>query len=168
MLQHSNATTVLKSYDEYSSSQIEEGMRFETYSKVISIFMFLLFLANLIPNTGYLLYHMVDYYQILFILLFLNADYPPTLNYFLYGFRYAHYLFLPQIFDTVAVSTTAADTPAKFGIIVKDAKFLTNTGHDFLVIFAVLIVFGLFKMIECLTGDDDKKSNKIKNHPEGG
>ena len=42
---------------------------------------------------------MVDYYQILFILLFLNADYPPNLNYFFNGFRYAHYLFLPQIFS---------------------------------------------------------------------
>ncbi len=64
----------------------------------MSILMCLLFLCNLVFNTGYLTYSISDHYQLLFLLIFLNVDYPPILNNFLYGFRYAHYLFLPQIF----------------------------------------------------------------------
>lgn len=61
--------------------------------------MCILFIINLIFNTGYLMYPMVDYYQLLFLFIFFNVDFPPILNYFIYGFRYSHYLFLPQIFN---------------------------------------------------------------------
>lgn len=122
------------------------------YAKIISSVMCILFLVNLVFNTVYMMYPMIDFYQLLFLLLFLNIDYPPVLNYFLYGFRYAHYLFLPQIFSTGENTAISAKIPEKFGIVVPDANFLTNTGHHFLIMFVVVGVFGALKLIDIVTG----------------
>ena len=125
--------------------------------------MCVLFVLNLLPNTGHLMYNMVDYYQVLFILLFLNADYPPNLNYFFNGFRYSHYLFLPQIFRAADTTLTMSQhTPIKFGILVPDANFLTNTGHNFLIMFVLIAVFVLLKLIDfCARGSAVDNLNNI-------
>lgn len=109
VFQDCNASTILYGYDRYSAEEISQGIGFENYAKIISCIMCILFLINLVFNTGYLMYSMVDFYQLLFLLLFLSIDYPPILNYFLYGFRYAHYLFLPQIFSTGQQNGTISD-----------------------------------------------------------
>ena len=165
-LQNSNSTYLLESFDQYTDEQIQQSKPFENMSKFLSICMCIFFLFNLIPNTGYLLYNMIDYYQILFILLFLNVDYPPSINYFLNGFRYAHYLFLPQIFASgqTGAKTMSEKTPAKFGVIVSDANFLTNTGHDFIIMFIIFGVFGLLKLVDCFGRGSPSPSNKISNH----
>ena len=64
----------------------------------MSIIMVIMFIIDLVLNSGYLSYLVIDYYQLLFMILFLDIDYPPNINHFLYGFRYSHYMFLPQIF----------------------------------------------------------------------
>jgi len=64
----------------------------------MSIIMLLLFFINMVLNSGHLTYKIIDFYQSLFMILFLSIDYPPQLNKFLYGFRFSHYLFLPSIF----------------------------------------------------------------------
>lgn len=46
-----------------------------------------------------------------------------------------------------------------------DAYFLTNTGHDFLIMFVVVGVFSLLKLAD-FVGDCIGKSNKIKNQLE--
>ena len=127
--------------------------------------MCILFLVNLVFNTVYMMYPMIDFYQLLFLLLFLNIDYPPILNYFLYGFRYSHYLFLPQIFSSAEPTAISAKIPQKFGIVVPDANFLTNTGHDFLIMFVVVSIFGGLKLIDVIVGCFGKgqRSNRIKN-----
>jgi len=68
----------------------------------MSLIMLLLFAVNIVLNAGHLSYSVIDYYQLLFMILFLSIDYPPQLNHFLYGFRYSHYLFLPQIFRSTS------------------------------------------------------------------
>lgn len=107
----------------------------EYYSLAISLVMVVMLLVNFVFNNVYLAYPMIDFLQLLFILLFVAMEYPPNLNYFLYGFRFAHYLFLPSIFN---VTTPLQDGPGKFGTIVADVNFLRNTGHSFLLLFIVL------------------------------
>jgi hypothetical protein len=110
--------------------------------------MLLLFAFNLVLNTGHLSYPTIDDYQLLFMLLFLSVDYPPQLNHFLYGFRYSHYLFLPQVFSNHAKDNFATNTPDKFGVVVSDVDFLHNTGHDFIIIIAALAVLMVCKIVE--------------------
>lgn len=115
-------------------------------------------------NIGYLSYPVSDAFQLLFILLFLNVDYPPVVNYFMSGFRYAHYLFLPQIFSSGDMGVLDARMPEKFGIVVPDAGFLENTGHDFVVMFVVTGIFIVLKLIDLLTTYITTKPNPNKIH----
>jgi hypothetical protein len=116
----------------------------------MSIVMVLLFGLNLCLNSGYLSYAIIDYYQLLFMVLFLSIDFPPQLNHFLYGFRYSHYLFLPQIFRGSAQDTYTTSTPDQFGVIVPDVNFINNTGHDFIIIFATVAILIFCKIVEVL------------------
>jgi len=96
--------------------------------------MLLLFALDIVLNSGYLSYLILDYYQLLFMILFLAVDYPPHLNHFLYGFRITHYLFLPQIFRGDSTNDYSSNTPDKFGVIVPDVYFLNNAGPALIVI----------------------------------
>jgi hypothetical protein len=113
----------------------------------MSIIMMIVFLLDLVLNSGHLSYIIIDYYQLLFMILFLSIDYPPNLNYFLYGFMYSHYLFLPQIFRTSPSSSYSSRTPDKFGVVVPDVYFLNNTGQNFIVIGVALGVLILCKLL---------------------
>ena len=128
--------------------------------------MCILFLVNLVFNTGHFMYSMVDYFQLLFFLLFLNIDYPPILNNFFYGFRYSHYLFLPQIFKVSSDERlNVQEAPSQFGIIMSDVSFLNNTGHDFLILFISFGILALFKVIDLII-ECRLKSNRVGNQIE--
>lgn len=130
--------------------------------------MFAVLLVNIFAfNNGYTIYSMMDYYQLLYLLLFLNVDYSPALNSLLNGFRYAHLLFLPQIFDTGTPSTLDTSISDKFGILLSDSDFLTNTGHYFLVLFVLIALFYSLKLIvfvcRRIAKNNAARSNKITN-----
>jgi hypothetical protein len=108
------------------------------------------FLLDLGLNSGHLSYLVIDYYQLLFMVLFLGIDYPPALNHFLYGFRYSHYLFLPQVFRGDPQQQYSSATPDKFGVIVPDVHFLNNAGPALLVVGAALAALLLAKGSEWL------------------
>lgn len=124
--------------------------------------MIVIFIADLTLNSGHLSYLIVDYYQLLFMVLFLSIDYPPHLNHFLYGFRYSHYLFLPQIFRTSPSREYSSYTPDKFGVVVPDVYFLNNTGQTFMIIGSALGILLLSKLVEvCIRKFQDCKNNKV-------
>jgi hypothetical protein len=110
---------------------------------------------------------MLDFFQLLYFLLFLSTDFPPVLNYFLVGFKYSHFLFIPQIFNKFQPTITTSNTPLKLGILVGDIDFFSNTGHDFLIIFALIGLIIAVKVADrwcrCLDPADDNTSNKISN-----
>ena len=84
------------------------------------------------------------------MILFLTIDYPPPLNHFLYGFRYSHYLFLPQIFRGGPSSDYSSATPDKFGVIVPDVHFLNNAGPAIIVISVSVGVLIFSKLLHLL------------------
>ena len=114
----------------------------------MSIIMLCIFAIDVVLNSGYLSYLIIDYYQMLFMILFLNIDYPPHLNHFLYGFRYSHYLFLPQIFRGNPNSEYSSVTPDKFGVIVPDVHFLNNAGPSFLIIITATSILIFSKILQ--------------------
>lgn len=109
--------------------------------------MIVIFVTDLALNSGHLSYLIIDYYQLLFMVLFLSIDYPPHLNHFLYGFRYSHYLFLPQIFRTNPSKEYSSYTPDKFGVVVPDVYFLNNTGQIFIIIGSSVGLLVLSKLV---------------------
>ena len=132
--------------------------------------MCILFIVNLSINSGYYAYQMIDLYQILFLVLFVNTDFPPALNGLLYGFTYAHSLFLPQIFASQSTNTAANKISNKFGFIVGDLNFLRNTSHYLLITIVAVVIFSVLKIFVLLYQRfairHDQKSNKISNLPE--
>ena len=92
----------------------------------------------------------IDYYQLLFMVLFLAVDYPPHLNHFLYGFRIMHYLFLPQIFRGTPDNDYSSNTPDKFGVIVPDVYFLNNAGPALIVIGTASAILLVCKALQVL------------------
>ena len=124
--------------------------------------MLALFGLDLVLNSGHLSYLVIDYYQFLFMILFLSIDYPPPLNHFLYGFRYSHYLFLPQIFKGDPSGEYSSATPDKFGVIVPDVQFLNNAGPAFIVISTAIGILILTKLLQLLAEKiHNCRSNKV-------
>ena len=126
----------------------------------MSSIMLSLFCLDLVLNSGHLSYLVIDYYQFLFMILFLSIDYPPPLNHFLYGFRYSHYLFLPQIFRGDPASDYSSSTPDKFGVIVPDVHFLNNAGPALIVISVSIGILICTKLLHLLL---DKVQNCRNN-----
>ncbi len=139
-LQKLTYNIIVRSFDYYTADEKASADGFQRYSEAMSIVMALIFILNLCLNSGHLSYSIIDYYQLLYMVLFLSIDFPPQLNHFLYGFRYSHYLFLPQIFRGNAQDTYTTSTPDQFGVIVPDVNFINNTGHDFIIIFTTVSV----------------------------
>ena len=141
----------IDSFDLYSSEEERKGKHFQKYSEIMSLIMLVLLGLGLFLNSGHLSYQILDYYQLLFMTLFLSIDYPPPLNHFLFGFRYSHYLFLPQIFrPTNSASDYSSATPDKFGVIVPDVHFLNNAGPAFIVIAVATSILILSKLLQVL------------------
>jgi hypothetical protein len=162
-LQWLNQSVLLSRFDHYTLDEQQAGKSFETFSILLSLVLFAIIVLSLLGNFVSLFYHLIDYFQILFMLSFLQIDYSPGLNYFLYGFRYSHYLFFPQIFRPQEIKEYS-ETPGKFGIIVPDADFLSNTGHDFLIIFVCMGVVMAVKLADFLL-TSSIKNNKVSNDP---
>lgn len=117
------------------------------FGMAMSVIMLALFVLDLILNRGYLSYNIIDYYQLLFLVLFLSIDFPPPLNHFLYGFRYSHYLFLPSLLTTSPTQEYTSATPDQFGVVVPDVMFIKNASPSFIVIAACLGVLVIGKMV---------------------
>lgn len=136
------------------------GEGLQSYAEICSLVLLGLFAVNLGFNAGHLSYSSIDYFQLLFMVLFLSVDYPPHLNRFLYGFRYSHYLFLPQIFRPSPQQDYSSASPDKFGVVVPDVAFLKNTGNDFLVLLGALGVLVACKIAEAV-GMRVRRNNRV-------
>lgn len=136
------------------------GEGLQSYAEICSLVLLGLFAVNLGFNAGHLSYSSIDYFQLLFMVLFLSVDYPPHLNRFLYGFRYSHYLFLPQIFRPSPQQDYSSASPDKFGVVVPDVAFLKNTGNDFLVLLGALGVLVACKIAEAV-GMRMRRNNRV-------
>lgn len=114
------------------------------FSEGISWFIMLLSVFFLFKNRLSDLYVLWDTIQLLYLLLFLNIQYPPNLNEFFRGLKYTHFTFLPSIF-TVSDTRNYSDPP--FYAYSYDNSFLRNTGGIF---FALIIVFGILLLLKVL------------------
>ena len=166
-LQALSYSLMVTEFDYYSAEESANAKAFETFAEIMSIVMVFFFAVNLFLNSGHLSYSIIDYYQLLFMVLFLSIDFPPQLNNFLYGFRYSHFFFLPQIFRGSAENRYTTATPDEFGVIVPDVNFINNTGQDFIIIFITVAILVLCKLLElCFVRFKCFRSNKVRGESE--
>ena len=150
VLQNLNSSYMLSQYDLYDEQNPSALDSLESLGKSICIIVTIGFLAALLFNLGCVLYRLIDCLQLLFLLLFCNVDFSPPLNHFLFGLRYLHFLYLPQIFANSegVQSNLLRLSPDKFGSLLTDITFLGNTGPAFIVLFAFLGVLILCKLAD--------------------
>lgn len=110
-------------------------------------------LLALVFNIGAALYPIFDCLQLLFLLLFCNIDFAPLLNHFLFGMRYMHFLYLPQIFaQGNSNSHLLKLSPEKFGAALTDISFLGNVGPAFIIIFCFAVILIVGKLLHYILG----------------
>lgn len=114
------------------------------FSEGISWFILLLSFFFLFKNRLSDLYVLWDTVQLLYLLMFLEIQYPPNINEFFRGLSFTHFTFMPSIFTSTLERKVSASS---FYAYSYDNSFLRNTGGLFL---ALIIVFGIFLILKIL------------------
>lgn len=111
----------------------------------------------------------IDYLQIVYLLLFINVNYPLNLDTFFNSFSYMHLLFLPNPFDLYPEDQVAGaanrrilteKVPAKFEVHDYTANFLLNTGYILAAMAVAGLVLGAVVLL-CRTGWDKPEWTKF-------
>lgn len=107
--------------------------------------MFFLFMNRL--SDAYVLW---DTAQLLYLMVFLDMQYPPNLNDFMYGLANIHFLFVPSVFEGV-VGKARLKSSAPFYAYSYDSSFLRTAGSPLLLVIIILAIFTILKSIELLS-----------------
>lgn len=101
-LQSPNITVKLSSFIAYTYEQVYTASIMAQFSEGISWFIILFSLFFLFVNRLSDAYILWDTAQLLYLLIFLDIQYPPNLNEFFVGMSNIHFLFVPSIFKGIA------------------------------------------------------------------
>lgn len=112
--------------------------------------MFFLFMNRL--SDAYVLW---DTAQLLYLLVFLDLQYPPNLNDFLVGLSNINFLFVPSLFES-AVGKTRLKSSPPFYAYSYDSSFLRTAGSPLLLVLIILLIFIVLKAIELITRCSEK------------
>lgn len=102
--------------------------------------MFFLFVNRL--SDAYILW---DTAQLLYLLVFLDMQYPPNLNDFLVGLSNIHFMFVPSIFGNM-ISTKRMISSKPFYAYSYDNSFLRTAGSPILLIVIAIAIYLLLKL----------------------
>jgi hypothetical protein len=112
------------------------------FSEGISWFILLLSFFFLFKNRLSDLYVLWDTIQLLYLLIFLDIQYPPNVNEFFRGMEFTHFTFLPSIFSAPSSRKISSSSFYAYSV---DNSFLRNTGGLFL---ALIVVFGILILLK--------------------
>lgn len=127
----------------YSAGLLRSAGALKVIGILVSALILLLVALLLVLNRLYLMYHLLEYSQSIFLLLLLNIEYSPSLAEFMDGMRYVHLWFLN--FNLVPASFLTFSS-ARFYLYVTDATFLRNVMMDF-IIGVVVLLLGLVLLL---------------------
>lgn len=108
---------------------------------IILFSMFFVFMNRL--SDAYILW---DSAQLLYLLIFLDMQYPANLNDFLVGLSNIHFLFVPSIFAK-AVPTSRFVSSSPFYAYSYDNSFLRTAGSPILLIVIAISIFLILKLL---------------------
>lgn len=156
-LQTPTITVRLPTYVSYGYEQVYIGSIMKQFSEGISWFIILFSFFFLFMNRLSDAYILWDTAQLLFLLIFLNIQYPPNLNEFLLGMSNINFLFVPSLFSSI-VSDKRLVSSSPFYAYTHDNSFLRTAGSPLLIAIVVFFIFIILKLMELLI----KHSEKVK------
>ena len=89
------------------------------------------------------MYILWDLPQLLYLLMFLDIQYPPNLNEFLRGLRNLHFYYFPNLYG---VPLERQNSPAPFYAELFDVNFLRCTGQILILLCIYLVTYLLLKL----------------------
>jgi len=122
----------------------------QQFSEGICWFIILVTLLFLVINRISDTYALWDTAQLLYLLIFLDIQYPPNLNDFLVGLKNIHFLFIPSIFANVAPADRLVSSPP-FYAYAYDSSFIRTAGSPLLIVIVCIIIFIILKTIELVS-----------------
>ena len=146
----------------YDYASIYNGYTSRQFGQGLSWFIILLSLFFLFKNRISHLYGLWDTAQLLFVILFLEIQYPPNLNEFLTGLNTIFLNTLPSIFSTPS-SRTISDR--SFYAYSVDNNFIRNAGPSLTIFLVVVIIYFILKIFEYLIKNVEKVSGCMNNWP---
>jgi hypothetical protein len=144
-LQTPNVSVGLPKFLPYDYTAIYEGYTAQQFGEGLGWFILLLTLVFLFKNRISHLYMLWDTVQLLYVLLFLDIQYPPTLNEFLRGLSSIFFSGFPSIF-TAPANRMVSDRP--FYAYATDCSFLRNAGFCISLFIFVVIFYCVLKLLE--------------------
>ena len=165
-LQNPTITVELPDFTVYSYNQIYTGSVMGQFSKGVSWFILLFSLFFLFMNRLSDLYVLWDTVQLLYLLLFLNIQYPPNVNEFLLGMENTHFLFVPSLFGSLVSETVRDVSDPPFYAYTFDSSFFRTAGRPLLLALIVGVIFILLKIAEMVIKKCECAADKAKSHPE--
>jgi hypothetical protein len=141
-LQNPSVSIGLPLFTPYSSEEIYSGIIVGQLSEGISWFILLLSFFFLFKNRLSDLYVLWDIVQLLYLLIFLDIQYPPNVNECFRGLKFTHFTFIPSIFSAPSTRKISSSPFYAYSI---DNSFLRNTGGLFL---ALILVFGILIILK--------------------
>lgn len=99
-----------------------------------------------------------DLSQLLYLLIFLDVQYPANLNEFLLGLKNTHLYLLPNLFS---MPQTRQNSSSPYYAYAHDVNFLRSAGHNFVVVLVVVGSYLVLKLLQLLAERIERlKSNE--------
>jgi hypothetical protein len=145
-LQNPNITLQLPAFIPYTYEEVYMATNMAQLSEGISWFIILFSMFFLFMNRLSDAYILWDTAQLLYLLIFLNIQYPPNLNDFFTGMSNTHFLFIPSIFANIVPQNRLISSPP-FYAYAYDNSFLRTAGSPMLLIVIAIGIFVVLKII---------------------
>lgn len=162
-LQTPNITVSLPTFVPYDYSTIYQGYTAQQFGQGLGWFIWLLTIVFLFKNRISHLYVLWDTVQLIYMLLFLEIQYPPTLNQFMCGLNSVFFQGFPNIFP-VPTERMISDRP--FYAYSTDNNFLRNAGAPLTLLLIVGIIYIVFKGVQLLIRKTERGKAFAERFPQ--
>jgi hypothetical protein len=141
-LQTPSNTVTPHSFAQYSIDQMLTGAVINQISQSVSVIIVVISLGFLAINRLSDVYIIWDVSQLVYLLIFLDIQYPPNLNEFIIGLKDTHLYMLPNMFT---MPTTRQNSTAPYYAYAHDVNFLRSAGQN---MFLALVVIGSYLILK--------------------
>lgn len=153
-----NMTVKPHPFAQYSTDQKITGTVLNQLSQSISIIIIIVSVGFIAINRLSDVYIIWDLSQLLYLLIFLDVQYPPNLNEFVLGLKGTHLYLLPNMFQ---LTDPRQNSSSPYYAYAYDVNFLRSAAHNFVLVLFVLGCYAILKLLQlmakrfsCLSSND--------------